>query len=165
MLHTTFTKLKENEACTEGYKKLAKSLGGVNKYGKNTPIPLVKIMDSNGLEDTIWCLRATIEPAQDLTIEFVCRCAEYVLKNYEDLYPTDKRPRLAIEAARRCITDKSAAAGSAAYAAYSAYSAAYSAADSAAYSAADAAADAAYSAYSAAREWQSRQLREILEVI
>ena len=42
MLHTTFRKLHENRACPEGYKKLAMSLGGVNKYGKDTLIPLFR---------------------------------------------------------------------------------------------------------------------------
>src|SRR3990167_10818714 len=128
MLHTTFAKLKESGACTEGYRKLAKSLGGVNEYGKDTLIPLDKILDSNGLDDTIWTLRCTAEPVENFIIEFACRCAEYVLKNYEDLYPDDKRPRQAIEAARRCITDKSPTAAHAAYAAaYAAYAAAYAA--------------------------------------
>ena len=43
MLFTTFNKLHKNHACTEGYQKLARSLGGVNKYGKDTPISLDKI--------------------------------------------------------------------------------------------------------------------------
>ncbi len=43
MLHTTFNKLHKYGACIDGYRKLAKYLGGVNKYGKDTPIPLDKI--------------------------------------------------------------------------------------------------------------------------
>ena len=135
MIHTTFNKLHNAGACTEGYKKLSKYLGGVKAYGKDTPITLGKILESNGLNDTIWTLRCTIEPSEDFIIEFACRCAEYVLKNYEDLYPDDKRPRQAIEAARRCITDKT--------------SAAWSAAESA--------------ARSAATEWQTQQFKEMLE--
>jgi hypothetical protein len=114
MLHTTFNKLHEAGVCTEGYRKLAKYLGGVNEYGKDTPIPLDKIIESNGLQDTIWALRATIEPPENLIIEFSCRCAEHVLHFYEDKYPDDKRPRLAMEAARVCLTDKSPAAATAA---------------------------------------------------
>ncbi len=88
--------------------------------------------------------------------------AEQVLDIFEKKYPADKRPRLAIAAARACIDDDSAAA--AAYAAYAAYharaaanAAATNAATYAAYAAAaaiDAAnaayhADAAYAAYHA----------------
>ena len=114
MLHTTFRKLHENEACRKGYTKLARSLGGVNKYGRDTPIPLDKIIESNGLPDTLWAFRATIETSDDLLIEFACRCAEHVLPFYEDKYPKDNRPRKAIEAARVCITDKSQTARDAA---------------------------------------------------
>ena len=109
MLWTTFNKLHEFNACTSGYQKLARSLGGVNKYGKDTPISLDKIIESNGLQDTIWSLRATTESSEYLQIEFACRCAEHVLHFYEDKYPDDKRPRLAIEAARQCITNKTPA--------------------------------------------------------
>jgi hypothetical protein len=150
VLYTTFNKLHEFNACTEGYQKLARSLGGVNKYGKNTPIPLDKIIESNGLADTIWTLRATTESAENLLIEFACRCAEHTLHFFEDKYPEDKRPRLAIEAARRCITDKTPAARAAAWAA------ARSAAESAAWSPAWAAAWAAWAAAWAATRAAAR---------
>ena len=117
MLFTTFNKLHKNHACTEGYQKLARSLGGVNKYGKDTPISLDKILESNGLQDTIWSLRATTESSENLLIEFACRCAEHVLHFYEDKYPDDKRPRRAIETTLVCITDKSPEAAAAAWAA------------------------------------------------
>ncbi len=64
---TTFTKLKLAGACGqkpgsgEGYDKLAQHLGGVTKHGKNTPISLAVIARSNGLDDALWCLRATNE--------------------------------------------------------------------------------------------------------
>ena len=138
MLHTTFNKLHEFGACTEGYRKLAKYLDGVAKYGKNTPIPLDKIIESNGLMDTIWTLRATTESSENLLIEFACRCAEHILHFYEDKYPDDNLPRLAIEAARKLITDKSPAAAKSARKAWSAAKSArkaWSAARSAAWSA------------------------------
>ena len=73
--------------------------------------------------------------------------AEQVLDIFEKKYPDDKRPRLAIAAARACIDDDSAAAAAnAANAAYHAYAAANAA--NAAYHA-YAAADAAYAAYAA----------------
>jgi hypothetical protein len=126
MLHTTLAKCHEYNACTEGYKKLAKHLGGVTKYGKDTPIPLSVIIESNGLQDALWTLRCTVEPlevTEDILIEFACRCAEHVLIHYEKLYP-DQRPRQAIEAARVCIRDKSPAARAAGAAARAAGAAA-----------------------------------------
>ena len=117
MLNTTFRKAKEARACTESYKKMGLALGGIRKYGKDTPIPLSKVVEVCGLMDAIWALRCTIEPSENLLIEFVCRCAEHVLHFYEDKYPDDKRPRQAITAARICIADKSAAARDTAWAA------------------------------------------------
>ncbi len=150
MLHTTFSKCHEAGACPEGYRKLAKALGGVDKYGKDTPIPLSKIVETNGLLDAIWTLRCTTEPSKNIQIELACRCAEHVLHFYEDKYPDDNRPRKAIEAARACITDKSQAARDAAWAA--AEAASYAALDAlyAAEAASYAALDALYAAGAAA---------------
>ena len=48
-LHTTFNLLHEHKACEQGYRKLAKALGGITKYGKNTPIPLWRIAETNNI--------------------------------------------------------------------------------------------------------------------
>jgi len=158
MLHTTFRKCHESNACTEGYRKLAKFLGGVDRYGEDKPIPLAVIVESNGLKDALWTLRCTVEPleiTQKTLIEFACRCAEHVLVNYEKLYPDDKRPRQAIEAARAFAEGKGSA-HAAAYAADAAHAAAH-AADAAAY-----AAHAAYAADAAEQEWQTKTFLELL---
>jgi len=86
--------------------------------------------------------------------------AESVLHIFKAKYPNDKRPRLAIEAARKGDEDADhAAAYAAAAAAYAAYAAA--AADAAAYAAyAAAAADAA--AYAAVRVVKDRTKQEKL---
>ena len=59
---TTFALLRQHGACESGYRKLAKHLGGVNKYGRDKPIPLLTVLGSNGLGDTLWSLRAVLEP-------------------------------------------------------------------------------------------------------
>jgi hypothetical protein len=87
---------------------------------------------------------------QDVRIVFAILCAESVLSVFEDKYPQDNRPRLAIQAAKYYLQNKNNAADAARAADAAAYAAAY-AADAAAYAAAyaaDAAADAA--AYAAA---------------
>ena len=120
--------------------------------------------------------------------------AELCLDNFEKMYPEDKRPRLAIDAAKQWMKNPnegtaraadsaaysaadSAAASAADSAAANAARAAYSAADSAAYSAADSAAAsaarAAYSAaYSAARAaltdkieaWMQKRVKKLEEI-
>src|SRR3990167_8191218 len=139
-LTTTFTLLRKANACTEGYKKLAKHLGGVTKYGADTPIALLTILDSNGLSDTLWCLRATQQEADALIVArlFAIDCPERVLPVFEAKYPNDQRPRQAIQAAKDYMAGKitrealhaaahaayAAAAANAANAAYAAYNAA-----------------------------------------
>ena len=154
MLYTTFELAHKSNACADSYRKMGDALGGITKYGKDTPIPLSKVVEVCCLNDAIWALRCTTTPSEDTVIEFTCRCAEHVLHHYESLYPNDKRPRQAIEAARVCITDKSPAARDAARAAGAA--------------ARDAARDAAWAAsrdaaWDAENKWQTAQFLEILE--
>ena len=162
MLFTTFAKLHEHGACMEGYINLHGLWVVSTSTAKTMPISLEKILESNGLQDTIWSLRATMESSENLLTEFVCKCAEHVLHFYEDKYPDDKRRRLAIEAARQCITNKSTAAWAAARdardAARAAARDARDAARAAAWAAGDtgntvwAAEDAAWAAEDAARD-------------
>lgn len=53
---TTFTELKAAGACQPRYRHLAKALGGVKVYGNDTPIPLLKILETNGEDDVEWAL-------------------------------------------------------------------------------------------------------------
>ena len=95
--------------------------------------------------------------------------AELCLDNFEKIYPDDKRPRLAIDAAKQWIKnpceETASAAASAARAAYSAASAAARAADSAAYSAARAAARAARAARAALTDkieaWMQKRVKKL----
>jgi len=188
MRSTTFALAHKSNACVESYKKMATALGGITVYGKDTPIPLTRVLEVCGLDDAIWALRCTTEPSENIIIELACRCAEHTLHFYEDKYPDDKRPRLAIEAARVCIADKGAAARAARAAAGAAAGAARDAAgDAAAWAAAgaaaraaaagaaagaarDAAGAAAWAAAGAAaraaeRKWQIRTFLELLEEV
>ena len=101
MLHTTFAKAKEAGACIASYKKMAKAMGGVQKYGEDTPIPLDKVLEVCGLDDALWSLRIVIEPAEREIRLFFCDCAERVLPIFEREYPHDKRPREVLETSRR----------------------------------------------------------------
>ena len=171
MIYTTLELCKKHGACESGYKKLAKAVGGVTKYGKSTPIALTTVLESNGIEDCLWAFRATPNDQHDRVMliakTFAIDCAEQCLAEYEKKYPSDTRPRDAIIAARAYLVgsitkEKLDAARSAAW------SAARSAAESAAWSAARSAASAAWSAarsaaWSAARQWQANRLTELLE--
>ena len=56
-MKTTLNKLKLKGACKEGYAKLSEFLGGARNYGKDKDINLLTILESNGIEDTLWCFR------------------------------------------------------------------------------------------------------------
>jgi hypothetical protein len=79
---TTFRKLREAEACKPRYRRLAKKLGGIRKYGRDTPITLVQLLKHNGLEDTLWAISCSIDatPGLDQLLRmFACDCAERAL--------------------------------------------------------------------------------------
>jgi hypothetical protein len=106
MLTTTFTKIKAEPGSAEIYKILAEALGGVSRYGQNTPITLDIIVESIGLDAAVWAARCTDELSFNLLLEFACRCAEHALPLFEVKYPDDKRVRGAIKAARLYFTTK-----------------------------------------------------------
>ncbi len=101
ILTTTLNQLKEKSACREGYEKLVKHLGGVS-YDHDAPINLLSILDSNGVDDMLWSLRAVVHPDVERIARYIaCDCADLSLATYEKYAPTDNRPRLAVEAARK----------------------------------------------------------------
>ncbi len=175
LLTTTFALLKEHDACISGYRKLTKYLGNI---GKDIPINLLTILDSNGVDDCLWCMKATQQDSIIIDRLIACAIAEAVLPVFEKVYPKDSRPRKAIEVARLYVkgkaTDKElAAARSAAGSASSAAGSARSAAEYVAWSAAEYVARSAaeYVAWSTAeyvaglaeREEQSKIIRKYLK--
>jgi hypothetical protein len=156
MLTTSLALLHAAGACTDRYRHLAKALGGVKAYGRETPIPLLSILSHNGLHDALWALVAVPEdevPLRDRVARlFACDCAERVLPVFERECPGDVRPREAIAVARRYAAGAASEAEMAA-ARDAAGAAAWAAARDAAWAAAWAAArDAAWAAGAAARD-------------
>lgn len=118
-LTTTLNRLKKAGACLERYQHLVKSLGGVS-FGRNVPINLLTILEINGIDDCLWALGATTKNSNKIARLIAADCAESVLYLFEGPYPTDKGPRMAIEAARQYALGEigpaaAAAAGSVAW--------------------------------------------------
>ena len=173
MLKITKEWLVSKEACQDGFEWF------VEQNKEFEPVELIDLLiKENQLDWANWLVVRVMNYSQ--YVSYAVFAAEQVIENYEKQYPDDKRPREAIEAAKRCIENpsdenKKEAANSASYsAAYSAARAAYwaacaasaaSAADSAArgaVNAADSAAD--RSAYRAARAAKSAKiLKKILK--
>jgi len=148
MLETTLRKLREHKASNVSYGQLVEALG--DEYGDDTPLPVSRILDINGVSDALWALRACDMSQKDKNAVYLLACdyAEHVLPVFENKHPDDPYPRAAIEARRAWVrgeisdeelkraADAATASASAAYSADStnpadAY-AAYAAADSAA---------------------------------
>jgi len=166
MMYTTLNKIRQHSPCTDGWVKLLKHQDKTE--ADDEPLSFLTILESNGLDDAIWCCRAAPEYDKEWRL-FAVWCARQVQH-----LMTDERSVAALDVAERyanglATKEELDAATVAAYATYS-YNAADDAAVSAAWgdiyaaanavSAARAAANAAYSAaraaanaaYSAARD-------------
>lgn len=76
--------------CQDGWSKLLKHLGKTK--ADNEALPLLTVLESNGLDDALWVLSA--DPALDrLARHFQAWCADQVLHIYEAAYPDDSRVR------------------------------------------------------------------------
>ena len=172
MMQTTLRKIRAAGPCgmrlvdrqRVGYLKLRHHLG--KGYGDDTLIDITTILDSNGVEDALWCLRAVDGHAREKRL-YAVWCARQVQSQMEDqrsLTAPDVAERYANGAASNDeLAAAWAAAGKAAWAAwaagaawnaaeYAAEAAAASAAEDAAEAAAEAAAKAAGAAGAAAKD-------------
>jgi hypothetical protein len=55
-MKTTLNKIRLNSPCTSGWTKLLKYLG--KTAADDVELDLLTVLESNGLDDTLWCLRA-----------------------------------------------------------------------------------------------------------
>jgi hypothetical protein len=171
---TTLARIRAASPCEQGWRKLLSYLG--KTAADDEPLPLLSVLDSNGLDDALWVLSYAM-PDDRLARHFQAWCAEQVLHLFLAERPGDGRvvdqiamlrndtaSDLERAAARAAAGD---AAGDAAWAAAraaawaAAMAAAWDAAMAAAMAAAgDAAGDAAWdAAMAAAMAAQERHLR------
>lgn len=127
-MKTTLNKIRANGPCGSGWEKLLRNLGKTE--ADDEPLALTTILESNGLDDALWCLRAVDGHEREMRL-FAVECARGVQH-----LMTDKRSRDALDVAERfangLATQTELAAADAAWAA--------------AWTAADAAGDAAWDA-------------------
>jgi hypothetical protein len=162
-MKTTLSKIREHSPCADGWKKLLAHLG--KTQADDEPLALLTILDSNGLDDALWCLRAVDGNEKEKRL-YAVWCARQVQHMM-----TDPRSLDALDVAERHAhgqaTDEELAATRDA-----ARDAAWDAARDAAWDATrdaawDAARDAAWAAAwaatgAAARAAQEQQLRHML---
>ena len=56
MIYTTLNKIRSHAPCKDGWEKLLQNLG--KTQADDEPLSMLTILDSNGLDDALWCLRA-----------------------------------------------------------------------------------------------------------
>jgi hypothetical protein len=151
---TTLAEIRAAHPCEDGWQKLLKHLGKTK--ADDEPLSLMTILESNGLDDALWCMR--VPSLERLSRHFQAWCAEQVLHHFEAERPGDTRVRDQIamlrrddatDAERDVARDAAWAAASAAVRA-AASAAVRAAASAAARDAASAAPGAAWDAASAA---------------
>ena len=175
-MQTTLNKIRSHSPCTEGWRRLLCHLGKTT--ADDETLPLLVVLDSNGLDDALWCLGAVDGHEKEIRL-FAVWCArqvQHLMTDPRSIAALDVAEQFAhgdaaqaeLDAAWAAASDAAsdatwAAAWAAARAgrgAASAWDAAWDAARDAAW---DAARDAAWTAASdAARDAQEAKLREIL---
>jgi hypothetical protein len=149
ILNTTLEKIREHSPCRDGWSKLLKHLG--KTAADNEPLAIATIIDANGLDDALWCLRAVSGHDREIRLFGVwcARQVQYLMKDPRSIASLDVAERFANGEAREKELDAACAAAEAA--AWAASRAAGAAAWAAALAARAAAEDAAGAARAAAR--------------
>jgi hypothetical protein len=84
---TTLNEIRAHAPCEEGWEKLLSHLGKTK--ADDEPLALLTIIESNGFDDALWCLRA--KSLDRLSRHFQAWCAEQVLHHFEAERPNDMR--------------------------------------------------------------------------
>lgn len=74
----TLRQIKAHDPCQTGWRKLCRNLGGIKRYGLDTPITIDQIYQSNGYSDAMWALRTLGEKHNNILRHFAVDCAESV---------------------------------------------------------------------------------------
>jgi hypothetical protein len=155
---TTLNQISECNFCTDGWETLLLSLNKTES--DDEPLPLVDILDSNGLDDAVWCSRTVegLEKEIRLFNSEIAREVRHLMRDPRSVEALDVAERFAhgdatdgeLEKAYAAADAAADAARTAAYAAYAALATASAAAYSAARAAASTAVTVAHAAASTA---------------
>lgn len=92
-MKTTLKAIRKHSPCEEGWTKLLRTLNKTK--ADDEPVSIIQILDSNGLDDALWCLRAVDGHDREIRL-YAVWCARQV----EHLM-TDPRSRDALDVAER----------------------------------------------------------------
>ena len=80
-MKTTLNKIRKNHPCADGWEKILKHLGKTKADDES--LALTEILESNGMDDAIWCLCAVDNSERDSRL-FAVWCARQVQHLMED---------------------------------------------------------------------------------
>jgi len=94
-MKTTLNKIKAHQPCIQGWKQLLKHLGKTK--ADDEPLSLLTILDSNGLDDAIWCMRAIDGRDKEIRLYAVwcARKVQHLMKDPRSLAALDVAERFA----------------------------------------------------------------------
>ena len=72
---TTLSKIRKHSPCSDGWTNLLATLGKTK--ADDEPLSILTILDSNGLDDALWCLRAVENEDKKIRL-FAVWCARQV---------------------------------------------------------------------------------------
>lgn len=101
MIATTLKEIRAKSPCPEGWEKLLAHIGKPDDEANTdeTPLPVMAILESNGLDDAVWVLDNCCNPY--IRRLFGADVVEKVLPIFEKVRPDDRRPHEAIAVARK----------------------------------------------------------------
>ncbi len=93
--YTTLNKIRAHGPCADGWTKLLKHLGKAK--ADDEPLALTTILDSNGIDDALWCLRACegIEKEVRLYAVWCARQVRHLMADQRSLTALDVAERYA----------------------------------------------------------------------
>ena len=109
-MKTTLNAIREHAPCADGWKKLLGNLG--KSSADDEPLSLLTILDSNGLDDAIWCLRAATGHDNEIRL-FAVWCArqvQHLMKDPRSINALDVAERFANGDATKEALDAASAA-------------------------------------------------------
>ena len=122
-MKTTLNKIRHHSPCKGGWKKLLSSLGKTK--ADDEPLQIMYILESNGLDDALWCLRAVdgLDREKRLFAVWCARQVQHLMHDQRSIDALDVAEKYAngeatedeLRDARGAARDAGGAAGGAAW--------------------------------------------------
>ena len=113
MYYTTLNKIRSKSPCCKGWEALLKHLG--KKKADDEPVSLKTILESNGIDDALWCLRAVDDIDKDARLYAVwcARQVQHLMKDQRSITTIDVAAKFANGEATQDQLDAAFATGDA----------------------------------------------------